>query len=195
MADDGLDPGMVGSGAPRARHVGPGQRRRGRFGGYLGHGVRARSAILSQLGERRCRVRAVSAPVGTRRPARHEAEGGAGGGLGGQHGVLIDRQEAPIEEFAELDAAAGVGAPARARGDLQPARAEADGVVAGDRHRVAAAEDPVEVPRRPPPDGDRGGGGPREAPVVVGDELRQEALGGLERREAAQPEFTGQAVL
>jgi hypothetical protein len=109
-----------------------------------------RSSILSQLWRRGGRGRAVSVAISARRPARHEGEGGARRGLGGQHGVVIDREQAPVEEFAHLHAAAGVGAAARARGDLQPARAETDGVVAGDRHRVAAAEDPVERRSRLP---------------------------------------------
>jgi hypothetical protein len=144
---------------------------------------------------REWRGRAVAVAIGARRPAGHEGEGGAGRRLGREYGAVVEREQSPVEEFSQLHAAAGVGAAARAWRDLQPARAEADGVVAGDRHQVAAAEEPVEIARRPAPDGGRVGGGAREAPVEVGDELWQEALGGLAGGEAAQAQFTGQAIL
>ena len=117
--------------------------------------------------------------IGARRPAGHEGEGGAGRRLGREHGAVVDREQSPVEEFTQFHAAAGVGAAAQAGRDLQPTRAEPDGVVAGDRHRVATAEDAVKISWGPTPDGAWVGGRVREAPVEVGDELRQEALGGL----------------
>ena len=70
-----------------------------------------------------------------------------GRGLRGEDGALVQNDEAAIEEFAELDAAAGVGAVVGAGRDLDPAGPEADGVVPGDLARVAAAEHQGEITR------------------------------------------------
>ena len=74
------------------------------------------------------------------RPARDEDEVGRRGRIGDQASPLIVDQQAAIEAFADLDAAAGIGAPVRAAGNLEPPRPEADGVVAGDHPRVPAGE-------------------------------------------------------
>src|SRR3972149_1306827 len=62
---------------------------------------------------------------------RLEHEGGPGGRLTGEQGALVEDEEVPIEELADVDATAGIGAPTRARRDLHPARAAAHGVGAG----------------------------------------------------------------
>ena len=49
-----------------------------------------------------------------------------------------------LEELAEVDATAGVRTPARAGRNLDPARAEGHGVVAGDGPPVAAAQEPID---------------------------------------------------
>jgi hypothetical protein len=83
----------------------------------------------------------------------------------------------------------------RAPRDLSPARAEADGVVARHGALVAAAQHVGEVGRRPPPG--RGGlrGRMGEAAIEVGEERGEEGVGGLEGREASEPELDDEAVL
>jgi hypothetical protein len=107
----------------------------------------------------------------------------------------MEREEPAVEELAHLDAAAGVGTAARPWRELQPAHAEADGVVPSDRTRVATAEDPVQLTRRPPPDGGDVRGRARKAPVVVGNEGGQELLGRLKAGDTTHPQFTGEAIL
>jgi hypothetical protein len=80
---------------------------------------------------------------------------------------LIEREQPAVEEFADLDAAAQVGAPTGARRNLYPARAQADGVVVGDDARVATAEDAIEIARRPPLAGGRVVWRAGKAPVEV----------------------------
>ena len=112
------------------------------------------------------------------RPAGDEDEIARGGRGRGEAAPLIVDQQAAVEALADLDAAAGVGAAVGAAGDLDPPRAEADGVVAGDAARVAAAEAIGEIAGRPAPGrrGRRRGLG--EAAVVVGEVGGQEGLGG-----------------
>jgi hypothetical protein len=110
-------------------------------------------------------------PLGARGAAGREDEV-EGGRLRGEDGALMQDDEAAIEELAQLDAAAGVGAVVRAGRQLDPAGPEADGVVAGDLARVAAAEDEGEIARGETPGGRRVARGPREAGVQVSEELR-----------------------
>ena len=88
--------------------------------------------------------------------------------------------EAAIEELAQLDATAGVGAMVRTGGQLDPAGPEVDGVVvAGHLARVAAAEDEGELARGGTPGGRRVARGAREAGVQVIEELGQKGIGAL----------------
>ena len=87
------------------------------------------------------------------RPAGDEDEIGRGGGRGGEAVALIVDEQAAIEALAHLDAAAGIGAAVGAARNLDQAGAEADGVVAGDAPRVAAAQAIGEIARRAAPGG------------------------------------------
>ena len=60
---------------------------------------------------------------------------------------------------------------------LDPAGPEADGVVASDLARVAAAEDEGEIARGDAPGGRRVARGPREAGVQVSEEFGQKGIG------------------
>ena len=75
--------------------------------------------------------------------------------LRGEDHALMQDDEAAIEELAQLDATAGVGAMVRTGGQLDPAGPEVDGVVAGHLARVAAAEDERELARGGTPGGRR----------------------------------------
>ena len=111
------------------------------------------------------------AALGTGRLPRREDEVGAGGRLGGEPGAVVDDEEPAVEELADVDATAGVRTPATARRDLDPARTETHGVVAGDGALVSAAQEAIEIPRGRPPDGGESGRRVGKARGEVGEEL------------------------
>ncbi len=78
---------------------------------------------------------------------------------------------------------------------LDPAGPEADGVVASDLARVAAAEDEGEIARGDAPGGRRVARGPREAGVQVSEEFGQKGIGPLGGGDVAQAQFAAQAIL
>src|SRR2546427_2726095 len=151
----------------RARRCGRGPTvaARGRRRQFRGGGSQrppACSRLLEALSDRGGRAGARgTAALGTGGAARPQDEGRAGRRKHGQTAVLVEDEQPAIEEFADLGAAARVGAAAGAGRNLHPAGAHADGVVVGDAARVATAEEAVEIPRRAPPDGRRVGGGGR----------------------------------
>ena len=83
----------------------------------------------------------------------------------------------------------------RAARDLDQARAEADGVVAGDAARVAAAQAVGEIAGRAAPGGRGLGGGLGQAAVVVGEVGGQEGLGRLDGLDAVEAELGDEAIL
>src|SRR6266436_2501459 len=104
-----------------------------------------------------------------------EHEGG-GRGLRSEDDPFVEDYEAAIEEFAEFDAAAGVGAVLGTGRELQPAGPEADGVVAGDLAGVAATEHEGQIPEGGPPRGRGVGRRPREARIEVGEERGEKGV-------------------
>jgi hypothetical protein len=139
-----------------------------------------------QLVRLRALLRLRTLPIAAGITAGREDESGRGGRLRGEERVLIEDDEAAIEELAKLDATAGVGVAAGAGRDLEPAGAQPHGVVAGDDARVAAAQDTVEIARRGAPRGRGLRGGVREALNEGGQELREKRVGLLEGMERAQ---------
>src|SRR5882724_10817472 len=133
--------------------------------------------------------------VAARIASGREHEGGRGRRLRGEERVLIEDDEAAIEELAQFDATAGVGVAAGSGRDLDPAGAQPDGVVPRDDPRVAAAQDALEITRGRPPRGRSLPGRAREALNKGGQELREKRVGLLEGLERAQAEFTDEAVL
>jgi len=129
------------------------------------------------------------------RPARDEDEVGRRGRIGDQASPLIVDQHAAIEAFADLDAAARVGAAMGAGRDLDQPGAEAHGVVAGDAARVPTAQAVREIAGRPLP----GGRGLRRGlgkVTVVGREVGgQEGLGPRAGLDPAEAELGDEAVL
>src|SRR5258708_11657335 len=167
-----------------------------RLGAHRGQRAVPRELSALQCAERLAERPAPGALARLREPvARRDREGGPGRRLPGEQSALIEHEEPPVEELAALDATAGVGAPTAAGRDLHPAQAEGHGVVTGDGARVAAAQELIEVARRRAPD--RGGvrGRPRKAASEVREELGQEGVAALERVDAPQPQFTGEAIL
>ena len=129
---------------------------------------------------------------GLRAVARFEGEVAARRRLGGEHRAVEQDDERAVEEFADLDGAAGQGATRR---QLQPARAQAHGVIAGDDAPVATAEDEREVARRVAPGRGRGGGRLAKAAVEVGDERGQEGFGRRHTGDPAQAQLADQPIL
>ena len=129
------------------------------------------------------------------RPARDEDEFGRRGRIRDQAPPVIVDQHAAIEAFAELNTTARVGAAVGAAGDLDQAGAEADGVVAGDAARVAAAQAVGEIAGRAAPGGQGLDGRLREAAVVVGEIGGQVGLGRGHRGEPAEAELGDEAIL
>ena len=119
-------------------------------------------------------------------------EVGGGRGLRGEALAVREDEEAAVQALAHLEAPAGVGAAAR---QLDPAGAEADGVVVGDDAGVATAQEGGEIAGGRAPGGGGVGGGAGEAAVEVGEELGEERIGGLEGGDAAQPQLADEAVL
>src|SRR4030095_3759319 len=74
-------------------------------------------------------------PIAGRRAAGGEHGGWRGRRLRREERVLIEDDEAAIEELADFDAPPRVGAAPRPGRDLQPARAEPHGVVGGEPSR------------------------------------------------------------
>ena len=133
--------------------------------------------------------------IAVRVTAGREHEGRRGRGLRGEQRALIEDEQAAVEQFAQFHAPAGVRAPARPGRQLQPARAEPHGVIAGDDATIPAAQDAIERAGRSAPRGDGLGRGAREALTERGEKLGQERVGLLERAAGAQAEFTHEAIL
>ena len=114
---------------------------------------------------------------------------------GGEAASLIVDEPPAIEAFPDLDAAAGVRAPVRAARDLDEARAQAHGVVAGHAARIAAAEALGQVTGGPAPDRRRLGGGLGQAAVVVREVGGEEGLGRVDRLDPVETEFGDEAIL
>ena len=111
------------------------------------------------------------------RPTGDEDEVARRGGGGDQAVPLIVHEQPAIETFAHVDAAPGVGPAVGTARDLDPPRAEPDGVVAGHHAGIAAAQPVREIAGRPAPRGHGLGGGVGEAAVVVGEIGGQVGLG------------------
>src|SRR6266852_8731596 len=151
------------------------------LGAHRGQRGGSRELSALQFAER---VAERTAPGATARlpgpRARPEHERGPGRRLTGERSALIENEETPVEELADLDATAGVGAPAAAGRDLHPAQAEVHSVVTGDGALVAAAQELSEVARRWAPGRGGGGGRPRKAVGEIDEELGEEGIAGLE---------------
>src|SRR5256712_5376789 len=115
--------------------------------------------------------------------------------LAGDHGVVVDDAEVAVEAFMDLDVTAGIGAPTRAARNLHPARPKVHGVVAGHGAVIPTAQEVREIARHRPPGGGGVRGRPRKATSEVREELGQEGVAALERADAAEPQFAGEAIL
>src|SRR5215813_2982418 len=171
-------------------------RGRGRRGGPRGaKGLREGRERRREWSSRRARRAGPPRAIAVRITPGREREGGRGRGLRGEQRTLIEDEQAAVEQLAQFHAPAGVRAPARSGRQLQPARAEPHGVIAGDDATIPAAQDAIERARRSAPRGDGLGRGAREALTERGEKLGQERVGLLERAAGAQAEFADQAVL
>src|SRR5882724_3948676 len=177
----------VGRGGP--------DRRRGRSGSARAQrALQGNDSGLQLLAPRALGILHAPAVAARIAPGR-EREGERGCRLRGEERVLIEDDEAAIEELAQFDATAGVGVAAGPRRDLEPAGAQPDGVVPRDDPRVAAAQDALEIARGRPPRGRGRRGRAREALNEGGQELREKRVGLLQGMERAQAQFADEAVL
>src|SRR2546422_8395019 len=161
-----------------------------------GHRARLRERSAPELTERVTEGPALGTAAHLPRPlARLKHEGGVGRRLAGDHGVVVDDAEVAVEAFMDLDVTAGIGAPTRAARNLHPARPKVHGVVAGHGAVIPTAQEVREIARHRPPGGGGVRGRPRKATSEVREELGQEGVAALERADAAEPQFAGEAIL
>src|SRR5712691_3204631 len=96
------------------------------LGAHRGQRAVPRELSALQFAERLAERTAPGAPARLPGPrARPEHERRPGRRLTGEQRALIENEEPPVEELADLDATAGVRAPAAAGRDLHPAQASA----------------------------------------------------------------------
>ena len=114
---------------------------------------RRRSPVLAKGEMAAPLLRRASGGAETLRAPGDQDEIGRGGRRRDQAAALIVDPQPAIETLAHLDAAAGVGAPMRATGDLDQPGAEAHGVIASHAARVATAQAVGEIARRAAPRG------------------------------------------
>jgi len=123
---------------------------------------------------------------------RCENEGSGRCGLLGDDPAVTEYEEAAVEEFAEFDARPGA---CGARWQLHEAAWDRDGGVAGHGALIAAREGAVELAGRWAPGVARIARGHGEAPAEVLQECRDESERGLDRGDAAEAHFGGEAVV
>ncbi|PYN21755.1 MAG: hypothetical protein DMD99_18895 [Candidatus Rokuibacteriota bacterium] len=83
---------------------------------------------------------ATALSIGGQRAAWREDEVGPRTRLRGKHSPVVQDDEAAIQEFADLHAQPGIATPVHAGGQLHPALAEADRMVARDDAEIATAQ-------------------------------------------------------
>ena len=130
--------------------------------------VRVGGEAWQALGQRSGATDATRASVAARRAAGLEDKRGAGRRRLATDNLVVQDDDAAVEQFADVDGEPGVGASAA---EMHQAGAEPHGVVPGDDAAVATAENLREIPGRSAPDGLAVGGRFAEAPIEVGDEL------------------------
>jgi hypothetical protein len=146
---------------------------------------------------RRRGVRGPSRAAGAaRESAGTEDKAWTGTGLRGQDALVVEHNEATVEQLAQLDALPGPAAPTGGQGAVAPSGGRAARcVVGGHAAGVAAAEEQRQGRWGTPPRGLRPGWRVCEAAVVVGTERGQEGVGGLRRGDAAQAQFADEPIL
>ena len=112
-----------------------------------------------------------------------------------QAGVAVVERHSPVESLIDLDFSAGEAEAAGLLGDLEAAALPLHDVVVADDAFVHEAADAVEAVRRGPPSGLHFAGFFSETAVVVGEELAQDGVGGVEVSSLGKAEFTAQAIL
>jgi hypothetical protein len=109
--------------------------------------------------------------------------------------VVVEDEEAAVEELTDLDLASVIAAVAGAGWDVEDAAGEGDDVVGGDGSRVAAAEGVVEVEGRGAPGGRAVSRRVGEAAVEALEESGEEGASFLEGLDARELHLGDEAVL
>jgi hypothetical protein len=110
-------------------------------------------------------------------------------------GVAVVERHPPIERLVDLHFGTGETEAACLLGDLEAAAFPLHDVVVADNALVDEAADTLETFRSRSPGGCGFAGLPGEPPVVVGDELAQHGIGGVDVGSFGQPQFAGEAIL
>ena len=112
-----------------------------------------------------------------------------------QAGVAVVEGEAPVESLVDMDfGSSEAEAPGLLR-DLEALALPLHDVVAADDAFVHQATDALEIFRSRAPGGRRVARRTGEAAVVVGDELAQHGVGGIQVGSAGQVQLTVEAIL
>src|SRR6266404_657290 len=112
-----------------------------------------------------------------------------------QAGVAIVERDAPIEGLIDLYFGASEAEPACLLGNLEASALPLHDVVVTNHALVHQAADTIEDLRSSTPRGFFFARLPSETAVVVGDELAQHGIGGVQVHGSGQTQFAGEAIL
>jgi hypothetical protein len=112
-----------------------------------------------------------------------------------QTGVAIVEGDAAIERLIDLHFGSGEAEAASLLGDLEATALPLHDIVVADRSFVYEAADAVEAVGSRTPDDFHFARFAGKAMVVIGDELAQHGVGGVDVHCFGQPQFTGKAIL
>ncbi len=112
-----------------------------------------------------------------------------------QAGLAVVERDAPIKSLIDLHFGSGEAEAASLLGDLEAAALPLHDVVVADDAFMHEAADTVEIIRSRAPCGLALARRPGEAAVVVGDELAQHGVGGVEVLGLGEAQFAGEAIL
>src|ERR1700704_2425917 len=112
-----------------------------------------------------------------------------------QAGVAIVERDAPVESLVDLHFGTGEAETTRLLGDLEATAFPLHDVVVADHALVHQAADTVEALRSGTPRSFPFARLPSKTAVVVGDELVQHGIGGVQVHGSGQTQFAGEAIL
>jgi hypothetical protein len=112
-----------------------------------------------------------------------------------QSGVAVIKGDATVESLVEANFGSSKAEAAGLLGDLKALALPLHDVVVADHALMNEATDAVKIFRSGTPSGADFAWGPSEAAVVVGDEVAQDGVGGIQIGRSGEAEFAGEAIL
>ena len=109
--------------------------------------------------------------------------------------VAVVHRDTSIESLVDMHFGSGEAKAARLLGDLEAAAFPLHDIVVANDALMHEAADAFEAFRSGAPGGSVFARRPSKAAVVVGDELAQHGIGGVEIRGLRQTQFAGEAIL